>query len=326
MNGIGFTAPVGDSKKIDNVELIPRGLQLCTFTSLVDIGTQEGGKFGPKHRVRLVFEFPKHYRVFYEGDDAKPAAIFNTETMSMSGGSNLRDKWVEGMLGRKISDAEAEVFDISSLLGKHFVATIVHSDDGKWSNIAAIVPLDDQNKMMFSLTSLSVPQINPTTFFHFSQGFESKNFAELPNTVREKIIGSAEGQAHLHAGGKFAEAIERHSTAPSPPSGALVMIDQTVSYEAYKQAGWTDEQLIQNGKAKKQEVVAPPVPIVATPPPPVAAPPIPQAPVVPQAPVIQAPPVRKLVFNDPNEQPLEVWIKAGWTEEKIVAEGLATFQ
>lgn len=323
----GFKAPVGDSKKLDNVELIHPGSQLCTLYSMCDIGTQDGGNFGPKHKINFAFEFPQHMRVFYEGDDPKPSAIFCTETFSMAESANLRKKWVQPMIGKVLTDDQAAEFDISSLLGKHFVATIVHSPDGKWANIQSISPLDDRNMLMFSLPSPNMQQINPTSFFALSQGFESNAFANLPNFLRDKVMASEEAKKHKASGGKFAEQATNTSSSgnassPTPPasSNGLVWLSKDYTYETMKAGGWTDEQLIANGYAKKNEPVAPPAP-VAAPAPPVQTPQPPQAPAAP-APVAE----KQLVFKDPNAQPLEAWLKSGWTVENIVSQGHATFQ
>jgi hypothetical protein len=84
-------------------------------------------------------------------------------------------------------------------------------------------------------------------------------------------------------------------------------------YEAMIAAGWIDKLLVEHGHAKWIEAVAPPV---VSPPP-----------SVPSTPTATPPPVvKKLVFKDPGAAPLEDWIKNGWTEEKIVSEGYATFQ
>ncbi len=360
MNGTTqMIAPVGgDSKRIDNVELIPSGLQLCTLFSMCDVGTQDGN-FGPKHQIRLVFEFPQHYRVFYEGDDPKPACIFVTESYSMNKDSNLRKKFVQPMT-KVLTEEEAAIFDISQLLGKHYVATIAHSTDGKWANIISIIPLNTSNMALFQLTTPAIAQVNKTCFYSLTQGFVSVNFGELPNKVRDLIINSAEGKQHKLGGGQFAPKAENNGTKTSGAvtpvaagTGQLIWLATDATYDQYKGGGWTDELMISHGKAKRAEVVVAPTPVtpvtpviqpVIVPAPPVAAvtqvvapaivsvTPVAQvvAPSVPALPVVPvtaiATPVKKLVFNDPNAHPLESWIKQGWTEERIVAEGHATFQ
>lgn len=334
----GFTAPVGESKRIDDVELIPQGFQLCTMVSLIDVGHQET-KFGVRRMCKMMFEFPQHLRVFWEGDPPRPSCIIISETLSLGQGSNLRDKWIPQMFGRKISDDEAKTFDISQFLGKHFVATIAHSGDGKYANITAITPLTMQNCGMFQLTSPHTEQITDTTFFHMSQGFDSENFASLSKGFRKMVIESTEGQAHANAGGTFREALNQ-GPSNTTSQGKIVWLEQGTTYEQYKQAGWTDDQLVQNGKMRIEQPVAPP-PVTNVAPPPTAnvvAPP-PTVAQPPQANTVTSPPPppagavatpvppkkQVLVFKDPTHT-LEAFKAQGWTEEEIVAEGYATFQ
>lgn len=320
----GLTAPLGGGdNRIENVELIPTGFQLCTLFSLVDIGTQDTGIHGPKHKVRLAFEFPEHMRVFFENGDPMPSCIFLNETLSMNEKANLRKRFVQPMIAKVLSDEEAEKFDISTLLGKHFVANIVHSSDGKWANIESITPLNTKNMLMFGLQSPVIQQINPTQFFALHQGFESANFANIKGKSRDLIINSVEGKTHAAKGGKFAEPNNgtTNSTTSNGVSSDIVMIDTSITYEAYKQAGWTDEQLINSGKARRNVAVAPPSPLAA--PAPSLAPAPPSAP-APTTPPPAAKPV--LVFKDPNARPLSEWLAGGWTEEMIVKEGHASFQ
>lgn len=323
--GLKASTKGGDSKKIDNVELIQPGFQLCTLYGMADIGTQDTGNFGPRHKLNLAFEFPQNMRVFYEGDDPKPACIFQDETLSMHEKSNLRTRFIEPMVGRKMTDAQAEDFEISSLLGKHFIATIAHSPDGNWANIQSLIPLTEQNKNAVNLPSAIVEQINPTYYFDMDLGYQSTNFATLPKFVREKIMGSTEAKAHQMAGGKFAEHINVHETgtvatnatvAPPSVSGKLQMIDTSATYEAFIASGWTDALLIEHGKAKILAPVAPPAPITsATPPPP------PGGAIAP--PPVAAKPV--LVLKDPSAT-VKDWIDAGWTEQQIVDAGHGSFQ
>ena len=335
-----FTASTGgDSKKLE-VEKIPTGMRLCTFHSLVDIGTQDGGQYGPKHKVYLGFEFPQEMRVFWEGDEAKPCNIWTMQTLSMNEKANLRKEFIEPMLGRKLSDEEAEKFDLSSLLGKNFIATIAHSADGKYANIVSITPLTEQGKSMFGVTG-TVSQINPTTYFHLGMGFDSPNFKALTagtKFLRDKIIQSAEGVAHTTAGGVFPEAIQTQGAtagAPAPQGKKLVMLDNAeFTYDQYKASGWTDDQIVQQGFAKWQEAVAPPQPLqpqaAPAPIPPVLPPTPAAAPVAPVEPVLgnhqlKTPDGKVLTMND-TTMVVNEWIVQGWTPETLVQHGHASFQ
>lgn len=318
MSGLRASSKGGNSQRVDNVELIPAGFQLCTLYGIIQLGTQPAkGDYSPSDKVRLAFEFQDHYRVFFEGNDAQPASIFVTETLSMHEKANLRKKYVQPMSGNSMTDDEADKFDISSLLGQSFVANISHSPDGKWANIESITPLTEQNRQMFPNDP---SQVNKTQFFTTEQGYESENFAMLSNSVREKIMNSAEGKEYALSGGNFAEKMKNETTTAAasspqgPPSsgGNLVMIDKTFTYEEMIKSGWTDELLIANGKAKINQPAPPPAPITsaATPPPP------------PVKAATPPPPVKEpvLVMINPDDIAKE-WIDAGWTEEQIIAGG-----
>lgn len=86
-----------------------------------------------------------------------------------------------------------------------------------------------------------------------------------------------------------------HTPAPPPstpaPSAGLVMLASAAySYEQYRDAGWTDDALVQAGLAEKPTPPAPPPPPPPPPPPaPPAPPPAPPAPPAPSAP----PPVQQ---------------------------------
>lgn len=297
-----FTAPVsGDSKKLENVPLIEVGMQLCILYGICDIGTQDSKNFGPKHKVTLAFEFPQQKRVFYEGDGEKSSVIFNDETLSMAQKANLRKNYVQPMTGKTLTDEQAAQFDISSLLGGYYIATITHSADGKYANISSITKCDERSLGMFGISAFSqAPQSNDTFFFHLSQGFQSDNFKNLPKFLREKLKSSEEGRQHAAQGGTFAEPEPNQNNGGQgqAPAKRLVMNPSSqYTYEQLKGWGWNDDQIVQEGYASWQQPTPPPQP--QTPPPAPGGqtpPPMPtqgqpaQAP--PQAPPAQQPPAQ----------------------------------
>lgn len=328
----GFVAPSNDSNRL-NTPLLSQGYHLGILYGLIDLGTQDGGNFGPKHQALLAFEFPLQTAVFYEGEQPKPYANFNRETFSMASKSNLRKNFIEPMLGRKLDDKEAETFDISSLLGKQFSIYIQHTPDGKYANIASIQPLNQQNIMMFGLQpGQTVQQVNQTIFFHLSQGFNSPNFSVIPKYFRELIIGSAEGQAHKAAGGTFAEPQQTNgqqgaqAAIPTQNVGATRKVvmkpDSQYTYQQLKNASWTDDQIVQAGhgvwETIQQPAPPPTPPAVAQTPVPPSLPPVPET----SAPAV---PVKTLVMKNPTFTP-QMFYDKGWTDEMIVKEGHGTFQ
>lgn len=116
------------------------GSHIAVCDLIADLGIQESN-FGSKQQIYIRYEVPAE-RVEYEKDGKRiesPVVIGKTYTLSMHAKANLR-KDLESWRGRKFTDEEAENFDISSLLGKPCMLSIVENfKDGKiYSNIEAI--------------------------------------------------------------------------------------------------------------------------------------------------------------------------------------------
>lgn len=170
-------------------------------------------------------------------------------------------------------------------------------------------------------------------------GFQGEEYKALPKWLRDKLKASAEGKAHAAKGLPFndpKEGEQKASTAPAVPGGGApatrkleMLPTATASYEAFKQGGWTDEQLVEKGYAKWSD----PVPV-----------PTPQAPVAPQAPAApSAPPTPAAPPQAPAGPPplmhegrvivpkvpgtdLHSYIAGGWTTAQLLEYQHAVFQ
>jgi len=121
----------------------PAGSHIAVCNMVADVGLQPGSRMypNPKHKIYVRFEVPAE-RVEYEKDGKKiegPITIGSYYTASMSEKATLR-KHLEGWRSRKFTDAEAEDFDVSTILGKACMLSVVETEsDGKtYSNIANI--------------------------------------------------------------------------------------------------------------------------------------------------------------------------------------------
>ena len=132
-------------------------MAVCTLVA--DVGLQPGSKLfpDPKIRVFLRFEVPSE-RIEYEKDGVEtegPAVIYHNWSASMNAKANMR-KAIESWRGAKFTDAEAEQFDVRKLLGRTCLLQVVHSDDGKYANVANIMappkgtkPLAPEGKTLY---------------------------------------------------------------------------------------------------------------------------------------------------------------------------------
>ena len=93
-------------------------------------------KFGPKEKFRFVFEIAE------TKDDGTPWCVWSAPfTPSYHENSALRPflrKW----MGRELSPAEVEQFDVDELVGRPAQITVIHehSDGEIYANIALITP------------------------------------------------------------------------------------------------------------------------------------------------------------------------------------------
>lgn len=163
--------------------LVPAGSHIAVCDIVADLGIQPGSGLypKPKRQVHIRFELPNE-RVDFEKDGKRqqgPAVIGRTYTASMNEKANLRHH-LESWRGRQFTDEEAEGFDVSAILGKPCMLTIIHTQkDGKtYANIAGIggLPKGVSPKGI-------LPEMLPVYFAPDSLS----TYNQLPEWMRKKI-------------------------------------------------------------------------------------------------------------------------------------------
>jgi hypothetical protein len=165
---------------------VPAGSHIAVCDTVADIGLQPGSQLfpKPKQQVYIRFELPNE-RIDFEKDGKKqegPCVIGKTYTASMNEKANLRhhlDSW----RGKAFTDEEAEAFDVSTVLGKPCMLTVMHTQkDGKtYANITGIGPLP---KGISAKTI--IPEITPILY---AQPDNTATYQMLPERLRKKIDG-----------------------------------------------------------------------------------------------------------------------------------------
>jgi hypothetical protein len=142
LNTLDVTLPVGSNGGGD-FKRAPAGSHIAVCNLVADCGIQPGSQAfpAPKRKLYVRFEIPAE-RVEYEKDGKQvegPLTIGSFYTASMNEKATLR-KHLEGWRGKKFSDDEAAAFDVSALLGKACMLSVVESDSGgkTYANIAGI--------------------------------------------------------------------------------------------------------------------------------------------------------------------------------------------
>jgi hypothetical protein len=168
-------------------EIIPAGTFIARCVSMIHIGTVEE-KFNNEskflNKVSIKWELPTELKVYKPEEGERPLTISKKYTLSMSTKANLR-KDLESWRGKAFSDLEAESFDISNLLGKPCMLSIVHTTKGEktYANIASVIGVPK---------GVECPkQINET--FEFSlENFSKSTFDKVPEYLQKQIMESKE--------------------------------------------------------------------------------------------------------------------------------------
>lgn len=182
---------------------VPSGSHIAVCNLVADLGLQPGSAAypAPKHKVYVRFEVAAE-RVEYEKDGKKidgPVVIGSFFTASMHEKATLRAR-LEGWRGRKFTDDEAANFDVSTILGKPCMLTVVENvvGDKVYTNIASISPLPK---------GVSAPT-NENDLLYYAED-DTQQFKALPDWIREKITNQIKQKAES-ATGTYADRSDKY--------------------------------------------------------------------------------------------------------------------
>jgi hypothetical protein len=160
--------------------------------SMIHIGTCMDSYMGePKefNKVRITWELPTEMRVFKEEKDEQPVSISKEFTLSMNEKSNLR-KFLAAWRGKDFTEEEAKCFDITKLLGKECMLSIIHKvgkSNGKiYAEISGCATVPKGMKVD--------KQINPSFEFSYDN-FDQDKFDSLQDWIKDKMKQSKEYKA-----------------------------------------------------------------------------------------------------------------------------------
>lgn len=163
---------------------IEAGSYIARCYQFIHIGTSRYQYMGQEkvtNKIRFTFELPTEKKVFKEGDEAKPCAISTEFNLTLFEKGKLRPA-IEGWLGRKLNDMEADAFDVESLVGKECMLNVIHNEKG-YAEIASISPLPK---------GVECPaQINKSQTLSYDN-FDKELFEKLPEFLRKSIQESDE--------------------------------------------------------------------------------------------------------------------------------------
>lgn len=170
------------------IVLPPEGTHIARCYRFIHIGTVEEefqGEPYQANKIQLTFELPEEKHVFKEGDDPKPFVISSEYTMSMNERANLR-KLIEGILGKTMTQEEADLFDLEGLVGMSCLLTIKYKTSAKGRKRAEIASASPLMKGQEAREGYNESKI--LTYSAWNQEY----FDTLPKYLKEKMEGSRE--------------------------------------------------------------------------------------------------------------------------------------
>lgn len=170
-------------------ELPPAGTHLARCIQLVDLGTQDGGKYEPKRKLQIVFELVNtNMTPENPGEPLRPFVVSVEETYSFGSKANWR-KMVESWLGRQFNDNES--VSSTELLGRDCMVTVFHKLKSD-----RITMREDISSVSPVLMGTVVPAARNEIFeFEIGRPDQFQIYQKLYGWVRAKIGNSPEFKA-----------------------------------------------------------------------------------------------------------------------------------
>ena len=163
-----------------NVELVSEWVHTATLYSIIDMWTQDSqynGEKTSKRKATFRFEIPSIMSDF--GKWEQPVAVsMNNVTLSMHEKGKMRPM-IEKIIWKKLSDTEAELFDLSEILGKNVQVVIEHN--GEYCNIQSFLTYKWK-----PIKAINEPYILDL------DAFDQKVFDKLWEKTKEKIMATPE--------------------------------------------------------------------------------------------------------------------------------------
>jgi hypothetical protein len=173
-------------------QTVPAGTHVARCYQIIHIGTIVDTYQGEEklvNKVRLVFELPLETADFGKGE--QPFSIGRDFTLSMHEKSGLR-AFVQSWLGKAMSDAEANKFDIGTLLGKEAMVSVMHRTANTGRTYADLKGASPLAKGM-----TCPPQVNAAFLLDYDSEDFDLRFKMLPEWLQNKVSSSAEFSKRL---------------------------------------------------------------------------------------------------------------------------------
>lgn len=160
-------------------EIVPEGTYIGRCFKIIDLGTQTSEWQGEKKQQKKVLVCWELLDDEVRMDDGRPFSVAKKYTASLHEKAQLR-KDLEAWRGKKFTDEELEGFDLKNVMGVYCMIQVVHSTDGQYANINAIMS-----------TKEKPVAVNPNVYFDVSEP-DMEVFDSLSDRLKEQITVAPE--------------------------------------------------------------------------------------------------------------------------------------
>ncbi len=172
--------------------VVPAGTHPAICVGVIDCGTQHWEYMGEDkqgHKVRLQWELPNEET--WTGEDGVEHArtISHEYTASLHEKSNLRSKCLVSWRGRDFTEDELAGFDLTTVLGKPCMLSIIHKEKRMGGSYAKV------DSVMKVAKGMKVPDkaISPLVSYSIEDG-NNDVFKTFPEWIQNILIASEEFQ------------------------------------------------------------------------------------------------------------------------------------
>lgn len=179
-------------------EPTPEGRHLMVCCRVIDLGTQNGGSFGLKRKIRIFWELPKERITWTDADGVeKEGPVLHSEAYNVSFheksnlGKMLAD-WRGKPFTKEDFSGPPNGFHLSKIIGVPMSGMIVHEEgnDGvTYANLKGVKPASQDDLKEYR------DQIEGPRIFFDLDDYDDAEFEKLSDRIKEKIKETPEYRA-----------------------------------------------------------------------------------------------------------------------------------
>jgi len=183
-----MTSIIASSKGGLQFDPVPAGNHVARCYSMVYSGTIETEYLGEKKKakkVHITWELPNELKVFKQENGEQPMVLSKAFTLSLSEKSTLRP-FLESWRGKAFTQAEADGFDITTVVGHPCMLNVIHKTKKDGNIKAEISALSSMPK------GLTCPPQNQQSLIFPVAAFDADILSKFSDWFKDELRSADE--------------------------------------------------------------------------------------------------------------------------------------